>query len=202
MVPVFGWFHLVMAFANSLHKQYLGISSIVGSLQQAFDVLQRKGLHKPETKGPFWHHLNEALYHVSEAHIRATWLAITNVTPNLAALKMKSPTELHALAVKLVDEQASRRGLTRMSCMPDKDRDAVLTQFIMFNNDILSYFKLTAAIKCGDVGRMEDMLPTLLYRFAGGGNSKYAIEVLELMQGLKREWPDVVKYVRRGCYVH
>ena len=43
---------------------------------------------------------------------------------------------------------------------------------------------LDHTIKQGDVGLMEDMLPTLIFRFMGGGNSKYAIEVLELLQGL------------------
>ena len=40
------------------------------------------------------------------------------------------------------------------------------------------------------------MLPTLLFRFTGGGNSKYATEVLELLQGLHREWPPAVQYVK------
>lgn len=63
----------------------------------------------------------------------------------------------------------------------------------MFNSDILSYIELTTAIKYGDVGRMEDMLPIALFHFAGGGNPKYTIEILELMQGLRKEWPDIVK---------
>ncbi|KAF9071413.1 hypothetical protein BDP27DRAFT_1180184, partial [Rhodocollybia butyracea] len=40
MVPLFGWFHLIMAFANSLYKQYLGSSAVIGSLKHAFDVLK------------------------------------------------------------------------------------------------------------------------------------------------------------------
>jgi hypothetical protein len=46
---------------------------------------------------------------------------------------------------------------------------------------------------------MQDLLPTLLFRFAGGGNSKYTIEVLELLQGLNREWTPELKYV---IYIH
>jgi hypothetical protein len=42
---------------------------------------------------------------------------------------------------------------------------------------------------------MEDMLPHLLFRFAGGRNNKYTIEVLELLQGLQREWPLEVRYI-------
>lgn len=194
MLPVFGWFHLQMAFANSLHKQYLGTAAVVGSLQQAFDVLQRKGLQKSETKGPFWHHLHEAIHHVGEAHIRASWLAVAEVD-SLAKLKDRSPAELSELATRLVDEQASQKGLARMSNTPLKDWDAVLMQSIMFNHDILSYIELSAAMKCGDIGHMEDLLPTLLFRFAGGGNSKYTIEVLELLQGLRQEWPEDIRCV-------
>jgi hypothetical protein len=56
---IFGWLHLQMADANSLHKQYLGTSSGRG-LRQAFDLLERKGLGRVLTKGPFHHDLNEA----------------------------------------------------------------------------------------------------------------------------------------------
>ncbi|KIK03028.1 hypothetical protein K443DRAFT_64105, partial [Laccaria amethystina LaAM-08-1] len=40
MIPIFGWFHLVMAFANSLHKQYLGTSAGIGGLRHAFDSVK------------------------------------------------------------------------------------------------------------------------------------------------------------------
>jgi hypothetical protein len=65
----------------------------------------------------------------------------------------------------------------------------------MWNADVLPYLQLRDAIKVGDIGRMQDLLPTLLFRFAGGGNSKYTIEILELLQGLKCEWTDEIKYV-------
>jgi hypothetical protein len=72
----------------------------------------------------------------------------------------------------------------------------------MWNSDVLSYLELRNAIKTGDVGRMEDLLPTLLFRFAGGGNSKYAIEILELLQGLRREWPeDIKKHIKTWCWL-
>ncbi|KAF8152132.1 hypothetical protein K438DRAFT_2079445 [Mycena galopus ATCC 62051] len=35
MVQIFGWFHLVMAFANSLHKQYLGTSASIGAIRHS-----------------------------------------------------------------------------------------------------------------------------------------------------------------------
>jgi hypothetical protein len=48
---------------------------------------------------------------------------------------------------------------------------------------------LDRAVSFGDIGLLEDLLPRLLFRFIGGGSSNYLIEILELLQGLHREWP-------------
>ncbi|KIJ15179.1 hypothetical protein PAXINDRAFT_12088 [Paxillus involutus ATCC 200175] len=201
MLPMFGWFHLIMAFAHSLHRQYLGNSAVMGSLQQAFDLLKRKGLQKTETKGPFWHHLNEALHHVSEAHLKALWLTVARVA-SLTELQSKYPDELLTLAATLYNGHASRLALTKMKGRPLTEQDKVQMQWTMWNIDILPYVELLSAIKNGDVGRMEDLLPTLLFRFIGGGNPKYSIEILELLQGLRQEWPEEIRdYVRRQCWL-
>jgi hypothetical protein len=64
---------------------------------------------------------------------------------------------------------------------------------VLLNKDLLDYLILDDAIKTGDVATMEDMLPRILFRFVGGQNSNYVVEVLELLQGLHREWPDDLK---------
>ncbi|KAK7016092.1 hypothetical protein R3P38DRAFT_3321536 [Favolaschia claudopus] len=63
------------------------------------------------------------------------------------------------------------------------------SQSIMFLRDVVPFILLRAAVRHGDVGFMEDMIPLLLYRFVGGKNSLYAIEMLELLQAFNREWP-------------
>jgi hypothetical protein len=131
MIPIFGWFHLVMAFANSLHKQYLGTSANVGGLRQGFDVLNRKGLISQATKGPFWHNLDEAIKHISEAHFRACWLVMGNVE-TLSELKTKTPTQLRSMATKLVSKYASRAALARMDHIPEADRDQTKHQWTMW----------------------------------------------------------------------
>jgi hypothetical protein len=80
-----------------------------------------------------------------------------------------------------------------MDLKPEKVRDAQKRQLIMWNRNVLHYIILDHAIRHGDIGLMEDMLPVLLFRFLGGSNKNYAIEVLELLQGLHREWPSEVK---------
>ena len=186
----FGWLHCQMAFANSLHKQYLGNNHGRG-LKHAFTLLDRKGLTKVLTKGPFHHDLEEALYHVAEAHFREDWLQIGRVM-KLEDLRKKNPEELRALAKRIVAERASTEALNRQDHLPENSRDEELRQVIMWNRDILDYIILDHAIEEGDVGIMEMMLPHLYIRFHGGGNGNYAEEVLELMQGLEKEWPNEI----------
>jgi hypothetical protein len=125
MIPVFGWFHLVMAFANSLHKQYLGTSVGTGGMCQAFDILKCKGLVTQSTKGPFWHHLDEAIHHISEAHFRSSWLVVGNVG-SLAELRRKSPQQLCDLARRVINEHACRKALVEMDTrLPIEKQDQV-----------------------------------------------------------------------------
>jgi hypothetical protein len=56
-------------------------------------------------------------------------------------------------------------------------------------HNLLDYVLLDRAVSFGDIGLLEDLLPRLLFRFIGRGSSNYSIEILELLQGLHREWP-------------
>lgn len=191
VVVVFGWFHALMAFANSLHRQYFGSASGRG-LRQAFALLKRKGLQSVQIKGTFYHHLHEGILHVAEARLRDCWRKIAGVE-KLADLRKRSPDELRNLAEKLVHRFASNDAVENMDLLADGQHDDTMRQSIMWNCDVLYYLLLHKSMQGGDVGMMEDLLPHLLYRFAGGGNHKYAVEVLELLQGLHREWPQEVK---------
>jgi hypothetical protein len=102
---------------------------------------------------------------------------------------------LLALATRIVKNYASSVGLMDLEEKPDEERDDVLTQAILWNKDILDYLILDDALKTGDVACIQDLLPRILCRFVGGRNSKYAIEILELLQGLQQEWPEDLKYV-------
>ena len=62
----------------------------------------------------------------------------------------------------------------------------------MWNRDVLQYLVLNGTVKEGDVGLMELLLLHMFIQFNGTGKGKYAIEVLELLQGLHKEWPDEI----------
>ncbi|TFY64228.1 hypothetical protein EVJ58_g2764 [Rhodofomes roseus] len=194
-----GFLHLMMAYLKNLHKQYLGTNAGLG-LKHAFTQLKRKGLDKVSTKGPFHDNLERALRHILTAHIRACWMLIGNV-PSLAALRKHRPEVLKDFALRIVKEHASIQAVKELRAAGIA-RDEVKEQACMFNHDALQYFVLERAIKHGDVGIMEGMLPHLAFRFAGGRNSHYTTECLELLQGLHKEWPPAVAdFVRKFCWL-
>ncbi|KAJ7745180.1 hypothetical protein DFH07DRAFT_749051 [Mycena maculata] len=193
-----GFLHISMAFANSIHKQHLGTSKGRG-LSAAFDQLKRKGLQSSKTEGPFFHDLNETLHIVADAQIRELWMEVSGAK-SLEELREKSPEYLRAIAEKIVSGHASSAALVRLRSKPR--RDELKEQSVMFLRDVLPYIMFRAAIKHGDVGLIEDLIPQLLFRFIGGKNSKYSIEMLELLQGLHRDWPPEIKdFIRNNCWV-
>jgi hypothetical protein len=184
-----GWLHISMAFANSIHKQHLGTSKGRG-LSAVFDTLGRKGLQSSKTQGPFFHDLDETLHIIAEAQVRELWLQVGGVK-DLAELRQKGPEDLLKLAEKIVSNHASSAALVMRRARNQKDE--LKEQSIMFLRDVLPYIMLRSAIERGDVGLMEDMIPQMLFGFIGRRNSKYAIEMLELLQALNRDWPPEIR---------
>jgi hypothetical protein len=191
MEPVFGWFHLQMAFATSLHKQYYGTKEGVG-FARAFSLLSKKGLASAKVKGNWFHDFEETLEEVATAHFLCIWLEITGAS-SIKDLRSKSPEELHELATLVISQFASTTALRAKVRRPPAERDELQEQVIQLNRDLLEYLELDDAIKQGHVSRMEDLLPSLLYRFQGGSNKLYAVEVTELLQKLHKEWTEDVK---------
>ena len=191
LIPMFGWFHLQMAFATSLHAQYYGTKAAFG-FSHAFDVMGKKGLSSTATQGTFHHTFEEALKEVAIARFRDLWKQVAGVK-DLGELRSRKPEQLVELAERIHREFASTEAIVKMGSEPKGSQDELLKQMAQFNRDLLEYLELDLAIKVGDVGRMEDMLPRLLFRFIGGKNHKYAVEILELLQGLHREWPEDIR---------
>ncbi|KAJ7082067.1 hypothetical protein B0H15DRAFT_952744 [Mycena belliarum] len=193
-----GWLHIQMAFANSIHKQHLGTSKGRG-LSAAFDVLGRKGLQTSHTQGTFFHDVSETLHIIAEAQLREVWLEVSK-PHTVTDLHKKAPEELYKLAEHIFSRHASSEALVHLKRR--SVTDDIKSQSIMFLRDVIPFILLRSAVRTGDVGIMEDMIPLMLYRFVGGRNSNYAGEMLELLQGLHREWPpEICEFVRENCWV-
>ncbi|KAJ6494521.1 hypothetical protein C8R45DRAFT_1135396 [Mycena sanguinolenta] len=178
-----GWLHIQMAFANSVHKQHLGTAKGRG-LTAAFDILKRRGLQSSQTE---------------EAQVREVWLQVGKTT-DLKELRKKNPVELYAMAGEIFSFHASSHALADLRRR--SVTDDIKLQSMMFLRNVIPFILLRAAVRSGDIGFMEDMIPLLLYRFVGGKNSNYAIEMLELLQSLHREWPpELADFVRENGWV-
>ena len=129
---------------NSLHEQYLGTKTGFG-LRKAFETLGRKGLLKAETKGVFFHHLDEALWHIGEANFLALWETVGGAK-DYADLTTQSPDQLITLLDTIVEKHVSRRAQNSMDLRGDEDRDELQRQMAMFSWDVLSYFDLRNAM--------------------------------------------------------
>jgi hypothetical protein len=190
---MWGWMHGHLHYGTNLYKQHLGTTQTFG-LAHAIDFLDRKGLNTPSTEGTFYSRLEGLILHTTIAHIRAAWLSVSGVE-SLADLRAKHPDELLDLAKRIVCEHASNEALLDFDQKLPAQRNEYQRSIIMYNRDALDWLILSEAIKTGDVGLMERYLPRMLFRFIGGGNTNYVVEILELLQGFHREWPDDVKYV-------
>ncbi|KAI0690354.1 hypothetical protein BC835DRAFT_1528859 [Cytidiella melzeri] len=199
---IFGWFHAQIAQEFSMHKQYLGSSENLG-LKHAFENMKRKGLNTTSVQGNFHYSFRDALKHTAEARFRDVWSVAAGVE-DLAELRERMPAQLRQLAKQIVDRYASTEALVelREAGKSRAQQDDLFDVSVQFNRDTLDYLDLDDCMKTGDVGRMEYLLPCLLFRFHGGGSHKYAQEILELMQGLWREWPaDLRSFIMRFCWL-
>lgn len=199
IVEQFGWLHAQFAEEHSIHKQYYGTSSSFG-LKHAFNLLKYKGLGDPSISGPFHQRLQDSLYTVADARFRDLWRQVGKVE-TISDLKTKSPTQLLDMAADIFDNYASSGALLKHRTRSEGNQDELLDQSIQFNRDILNYLDMDNAMRTGDVGRMENLLPRLLYRFVGGASSNYTTELLELLQGLHQEWTPELKYRHDSCFL-
>ncbi|KAI0693161.1 hypothetical protein BC835DRAFT_1416081 [Cytidiella melzeri] len=200
ILELFGWFHAQIYQEHSIIKQHYTTTKGMG-LKMAFDVLERKGLGAPSVQGNYHQIAQEALKHVTMAHVRDLWQLVGNAQ-DLTELRAKTLEDLNAIAEKIVTDYASTNALTKLDALPREEQDDLFKNAVMYCRDGLDYWNLDDAMLSGDVGRMELLLPRLLYRYHGGNNCKYTIEFLKLFQSILREWPeDLKEFVMRHCWL-
>ncbi|TCD71585.1 hypothetical protein EIP91_007332 [Steccherinum ochraceum] len=198
---IIGFFHAQIALMHSLHSQYYGSRSSDSSLVKITDLLNRKGLHKPTVKGAFAHDFKDLLAHITIARFRTLWCIVGEVD-KLEDLRKRSPSELLQLAQQIVQNHASTHALNTLQKQSDARRDHVHEQAVQFNRDMLYFFSLDKAIKSGDVGRIEALLPHMLFRYSGGRNSHYSTEMLEILQKFQHDYDSTTHdFVRDYCWL-
>ncbi|KAG9084689.1 hypothetical protein FS749_005034 [Ceratobasidium sp. UAMH 11750] len=212
-------FHVRMNLARAMYYESYGTST---GLLLARDVatLGWAGLKTPtKNRGPEFHTLDEALVLILAARYRLLWFWVAGVD-SLEALvtwvKKATARQLCDAAAKIWSSRASDRALQTLDQQKAKsvtkvgkrkqtvaeNEDPVLESSIRLQRDLMLYEELSRAIKFGDVGQINLLLPRLLMYFAGSGKWNYAREIAHFLQW---QWyeapPGFPEIIRRHCWL-
>ncbi|KAG8710151.1 hypothetical protein FRC09_000278 [Ceratobasidium sp. 395] len=214
-----GWLHVLINLSRAMYYENYGTST---DLLLARDVatLGWSGLKAPtKNKGPEFHILDEALELILEARYRVLWLWVAKVDSVEALVdwvKKSTPTQLYKAAFTIWSERASDRALQalkrqrvertivtgRRKETVIENRDTTLESSVQLQRDLMFYEECTRAIKFGDVGQMNLLVPWLVMYFAGSGKWNYAREFTSMMQWqLYEAPPGFPELVRRNAWL-
>ncbi|KAG9107655.1 hypothetical protein FRC07_008592 [Ceratobasidium sp. 392] len=130
---------------------------------------------------PNYHTVKECLMHDFESCVRDYWLLETE-TNTLDELRdwiadpMHTAEDILAVAKRIQCTWVSRMALPLYEINlrhSGKDLDAVLVNSLLQNQDMELFRDLRHAVKHGNVGHMEDLLPDLLVFFTGGRKNRF-----------------------------
>ncbi|RXW21996.1 hypothetical protein EST38_g3858 [Candolleomyces aberdarensis] len=213
-----GLFHAALNLAWALLNIHRGILSQKASLTWWFAILEktRLGQQKPDYH-TLYATLIQILEGVVLSAWKELCRLDGKTLEEYAALKPKAE-ELHEKAATLLtdyltpiplpygptagssDEETVPVTSTRKAPPPtvppavpsgaedDPSKDQVHQNLRLLVRDVLYLLELVAAVKDGDFGRVEDILPHLAMIYRGAGSNNYCTECLFMIQNLKYIW--------------
>jgi hypothetical protein len=199
LIPTFGWFHTQMLLAKLILNNHRGTHSSYG-LARDIGRLSIKGLASDKEK-PYYHTVDELLLTEAEARTYNLWLWASGCK-SLEELRDRVDTpdgsrQIQEMAQRIVNERASTAAGQDLDDFELKKenkamQDPVLRQAILLNRDVLLYAELRDAVRQGDVGHLEYLIPTLAMFFKGSGSGNYSKLMISYLQW-KLEAPVEIK---------
>ncbi|KAF9955597.1 hypothetical protein BGZ65_003287 [Modicella reniformis] len=181
-IPVMQLFHLQMLLGATILRHHYGHVASPGSLAYNITMLGRKRVNCDK---PDFHAADELLRHTFDAMVLVAWQEVLG-TDDLKRFSNKcSKKGLSNLTNAGVDTLMERfldpKNLHQLNCQASQNA-------ALFIRDMLFYIELSAAIKAGDVGRIEEVIKWLTVIFQADTTKKYANELLHLHCGLNYSW--------------
>ncbi|PPQ81298.1 hypothetical protein CVT24_009900 [Panaeolus cyanescens] len=211
----FGVFHMVMNYLWCLLHTHRGTLQQVGSLTHLFAVLEKTRLGNEH---PDYHTLLSALTQILDGLLLNAWINECG-HPSLDAFSKSEPTadDILRIAKTILEKYTipdSRIEPTNARYPPkdiDTPEDAnvpppvdiIHQNVILLTRDLLIVKELTDAMSSGDIGRIEDILPTLACMFRAAGSNNYSNEILFFLFNLKEVWtPEFANIMRDNMLVN
>ncbi|KAK3811650.1 MAG: hypothetical protein J3R72DRAFT_530181 [Linnemannia gamsii] len=164
-IPVVQLFHLRMNLCSLILRTHYGALGTPGSLASDIAMLRRKSKFDALVMCLWDEKLEARLEAVDESMLP----------------RIVEAAEYHCAELSQPSQEYS------------KQRGTANTNAILFIRDMLVYLELTAAIKCGVVGRIVEVLKTVTIMFQVTSTKNYGNQLLRFAYDIRHTWSDVRK---------
>jgi len=167
-------FHLAMNLCGTIFRTHYGSPQFPGTLASIIILLGRKRLTKEKQE-----------FKASDELLRIVFDAIVQ----LLCESMRQNGTSDELDVTIFSET-----ITKSFCGPPSPSlfglpcTTANINALLFLRDVAVHIELGDAIKAGDIGRINHLLPIITLMMHGGGNTNYALELLRLLYGIRHLW--------------
>ncbi|KAG8730322.1 hypothetical protein FRC10_002866 [Ceratobasidium sp. 414] len=193
VIFVIGWFHTVMAMADSLWRLYIepgrprpNQPTHRWSIFYLCSLLRPRDINKLATK-PGFRRTHNVIEHVLLASVVDTWRIAVKAKYSVELSEWKPAwKEIVSLSNEIVKKDIA--GFT-YRVRNGEDKDLVQDQMKLFMRDGLIYVATRRASRFGDIGRMEELLILWVYIWKHTGKHKYASAIARFLTYLNDVWP-------------
>ncbi|KAF9149361.1 hypothetical protein BGX20_006010, partial [Mortierella sp. AD010] len=175
-----------MLLGGTIHHTHYGTTKSVGSLSFVVELLDRKRINVDKLN---FHAIDELIRETFEAMVIRVWEEVLGEKKDqfdktCEGLDQAAKDNLVNSRVHLILERYLSSS-ARENLNGNLTRNAAL-----FIRDALYYIELSAAIKIGDISRIEEMLKWITIAFQAWTTKNYAQELLHLHCGLRYAWTE------------
>lgn len=181
-IPILQLFHMQMILCTTILNTHYGSVSTPGSLAYFIPLLGRRKLNRDM---PCYHTADEFLRVIYQAMVRKLWRATAT------AYQRDHGSMSDGVFEQEIDNIV--RDLTVKSTTLFNKYSTANANAILFIRDMTVYIEFCAAIKAGDVGRIEEILKRITIMFQAGNHVNYGNELLRLGYNIRHRWGTVRK---------
>ncbi|KAG0306698.1 hypothetical protein BGZ99_001705 [Dissophora globulifera] len=178
-IPVLQLFHMQMILCSTILNTHFGHISQPGSLGYYIPLLGRRQLNKDM---PCYYTADDFLRIIFGALVNRLWRVKEEVY-------LRNPSST-AMSVEIFEEEINTilNGLLIKSTTLSNTFSATNANAILFIRDMAVYIEFCAAIKAGDVGRIEEILKRITIMFQAGNHRNYGLELLRFRYNIRHVW--------------
>ncbi|KAF9100360.1 hypothetical protein BGX27_000439 [Mortierella sp. AM989] len=178
-IPVLQLFHMQMLLCSTILNTHFGRILEPGSLGYFIPLLGRRQLNKDM---PCYYTADDFLRIVFGALVNQLWQVKEKVySRNHISTSISG--EIFEQEINIIISDLLIKSTTLFNTLSTTN-----TNSILFIRDMVVYIEFCAAIKAGDVGRIEEILKRITIMFQAGNHKNYGLELLRFRYNIRHTW--------------